>query len=426
MNRMRIHGAQFGLGLLLALTLWTYVSFTTNPNAPKQIVVQVTPVGPKQGLIVVNAETGRSQSFSASATLSIVGPQQEIQALTPKDFPTTAHLENAKPGVNRVPITVEKKPRFVQIQDKVPDVLVVGLARELEKTVPITVTSTGQPPFSFSAGRLTQGALESSVRGPEDLVQKVAGAVAQLNLQRQTSDISMTLTLRPVDRQGNQMDGVILTPARVSVQMPITAQVQVQQVSVVPDLRSQPAPGYAVGSIDWDPKTVQVFASGAITGTIHTQEIDLSGLTGPISRTVGLERPANVITRPPGVRVTVHVGIIPIAVPSQLPLLVPVSPAGLGAGLAATAKPTAVQITLAGAFDRLNHLKSGDVTATVDLAGLGPGTFTLPVRITPPQGLQVVMSSSEPRVNVTITAVPTPSPVRTPTVVPTPSVTATP
>src|SRR5919202_1854531 len=112
MNRMRIHGAQFGLGLLLALTLWTYVSFTTNPNTPKQIVV--------------NVATGRPQSFSASTTLSIVGPKQEIQTLTPQDFPTTAHLENAKPGVNRVPITVEQKPRSVQIQSEMPDALIVG------------------------------------------------------------------------------------------------------------------------------------------------------------------------------------------------------------------------------------------------------------------------------------------------------------
>lgn len=425
MNRLRIHAAQFGLGLLLALTLWTYVSFTTNPNAPKDIVVPVTPVGLSPELLVVNTDTGRPESFSASTRLSIVGPQREIQTLTPKEFSATAHFENAKPGMNNVQIAVAKKPRFVQIEDTSPEELTVQLARELVKTVPITVTSEGQIPFSFSHGRPTQSAREVLVRGPQELVQKVAGAVAQLNLQGQTSDISTTLTLRPVDLQGNQVDGVMLTPARVSVRMPITAQMEVQQVSVVPNLTSQPAPGYAVASIDWTPKTVKVFTSGVITGTIHTEKIDLTGLTGPITRTVRLEHPANVITRPAVVPVTVHVSIIPISVPSQLPLLIPVSPAGLRAGLSATAQPAAVPITLAGPFERLSHLRAGEVVATVELTGLGPGTYSLPVRIMSPEGLQVV-TSSDLQVKVRITAMPTPSPEATPTVPPTSTATATP
>ncbi|HZB95586.1 MAG TPA: CdaR family protein [Herpetosiphonaceae bacterium] len=425
MNRMRIQGAQFGLGLLLALTLWTYVSFTTNPNSTTSLVVPVKLIGPKPGLLLVDSTTGLPESFSASTQLSFSGPQQEINKLTTSNVTASANLEDAKPGVNHVSIDVTK-PRFARIVGQSPSELTLTLARELVRTVPVTVNVQGQVPFSFSAGPLTQGGHEASVRGPEDLVRGVVAAVGQVNLQGQISDISTTVALTPIDSRRSPVAGVTLTPAQVSVQVPITAQVQVQQVSVVPDLPGQPAPGYAVGSIDWQPKTVQVFTSGVITGTIHTEKIDLTGLTGSITRTVGLERPANVITRPPGVRVTVHVAIIPIAVPSQLPLLVPVSPTGLGPGLTATAKPTAVQITLAGAFDRLNHFKSSEVTAMVDLTGLGPGTHTLPVRITPPDGLQVVTSASEPRVSVTITALPTPSPMRTPTIAPVPSITAAP
>jgi YbbR domain-containing protein len=197
----------------------------------------------------------------------------------------------------------------------------------------------------------------------------------------------------------------------------VVPQVEVQQVSIVPNLIRQPAPGYAVGSIDWDPKVVEVFTSGAITGTIHTEQIDLAGLTSGITRTVGLAPLANVITRPAVVRVTVHVAIVPIAIPSQLPLLVPVSPSGLGAGLIAAAEPTAIQLTLAGPYDRLNHLRSDEVVATVDLTGRGPGTFMLPVRITHPEGLQVV-TQGDPHVRVTITAIPTPSPQVTPSITP--------
>ena len=202
MNRMRIQGAQFGLGLLLALTLWTYVSFTTNPNSTTLLVVPVKLIGPKPGLLLVDSTTGLPESFSVSTQLSFTGPQQEINRLTTSNVTASANLENAKPGVNHVSIDVTK-PRFARIVGQSPSELTLTLARELVRTVPVTITAQGQVPFSFSAGHLAQGGHETSVRGPEDLVRRVVAAVGQVNLQGQTSDISTTQTLTPIDMRGS-------------------------------------------------------------------------------------------------------------------------------------------------------------------------------------------------------------------------------
>ncbi len=78
MNRVRRHGAQFALGLLLALTLWTYVSFTTNPTATKQVTVPIDDVGLPSGLVVVNTASGLPMTFSAATTLTINGPKEDI------------------------------------------------------------------------------------------------------------------------------------------------------------------------------------------------------------------------------------------------------------------------------------------------------------------------------------------------------------
>lgn len=413
MTRFRIHGAQMVLGLLLSLTLWTYVSFATNPNASRMIVVPVQDVSLGEGLVIVNAETGLQEAFKASTTLTVTGPYDQLQGLGPGDFHATASLAGLGPGVSQVEVRVTA-PRGARVVGTNPDQITVRLARQSTATVPVRIKVQGSPPFSFNAGQMTVGARESVVRGPEDLVRRVVAASGQVDLQGQTSDISQTLSLRPVDSAGGTIDGVTLEPPRVSVQVPITTEVQVgvQQVSVVPDPRGQPAPGYAVGSIDWDPKIIEVFTSSVITGPVHTEPISLTGLSASITRTVGLERLQNVITRPATVRVTVRVSIVPISVPSQLPLLVPISSTGLGPGLTASAQPAAVQVTLAGPFDRLSRLTSAEVSATVDLAGLGPGTYSLPVRINAPTGLQT-LNSTEPRVRVTLQLVATPSPVAT-------------
>ncbi|MDQ5852375.1 MAG: CdaR family protein, partial [Chloroflexota bacterium] len=407
MNRLRLHGTQFFLGLLLALTLWTYVSFTTNPTATDEVITPVDAVGRAEDLVVVDPGTGLPETFSAATTLTISGPRLEINRLSSNDFQATVNLGGLGPGVHQLPIAVAAPPS-VRIRSKQPSEITVRLARELTSTVPITVTPQGQPPFSFSAGEITPGAREAVIRGPEELVRRVAGVVAEVDLQGQTRDLSTTVPLQPMDAMGNPVEGVTVSPEHVLVQVPIVAQVEVQQVSVVPAFTGQPAPGYGTGAIDWDPKIVRVFTSGDITGTLSTEPIDLTGLTdGIITRTVPLRQVPNIITQPRDVQIRVRVEIVPITVTSQLPLIRPVSPTGLSAGLIPTADPPAIQITLAGPFDQLSQLNSDEVVPTVDLSGLGPGSYVLPVEIAVPDGLQVV-SPTDPKVTVTIRPAPTP------------------
>lgn len=411
MSRLRIYGAQFVLGLVLALTLWTYVSFTTNPNATRQITTPIRIVGLQPGLTIINNGTGLPEFFSQSTTVTITGPKQDIDQLASNELQATLVLDNLQPGVADVPVTVIG-PDFVRVRNRVPSEVTLRLARELTATIPITIVKQGQPPFSFSIGTMTQGAQEAVVRGPEELVKRVVAAMGEIDLQGQTVDLATTLTLDAVDVAGDAVEGVSITPQSVSVRVPIVAQFGVQQVSVVPTLKGQPAPGFAVGRIDWEPKIVEIFTSGIVTSTLATEPVLLDGLSNNVTQTVVLQRLPSVITRPQTVAVTVSVEIVPISVPSQLPLLVPVSPTNLGEGLTApAAEPASVQVTLAGPFEQLSQLANtpGAVAATVDLRDLGPGTYNLPVQIRVPAGLQLI-SPAAPTVSVTIYPPPTPTP----------------
>jgi YbbR domain-containing protein len=57
----------------------------------------------------------------------------------------------------------------------------------------------------------------------------------------------------------------------------------------------------------------------------------------------------------------------------------PVHLRNLGPGLSARAMPTVVDVTLRGHRDALNRVDADDVVAFVDLAGLGPGQYSLSV-----------------------------------------------
>ncbi len=426
MSRMRIHGAQLALGLLLALTLWTYVSFTTNPNAADEVTIPITPVGQADGMVLVDPGTGLPSDFSGETTVTFSGPEDVIDDLPDDSFLATANLDGLEPGVRQLEIDVEGPPS-VRIRSKSPPEVTVRLARELVATVPIDVKIVAEPAFVFERGSITQGAREAVIRGPEEIVRRVVTATAELNLQTQTENMSVTLPLTPVDAAGNPVEGVDASPEGVAVQVPIDPEIEAQRVSVVPDVTGQPAPGYVVESIDWTPKIVEVVASGVVSGTFETEEIDLTGLTEPISAVVGLKRIPNVITQPADVQVEVRVSIIPIAVPAQLPLLVQISPINTDPSLVASADPGSIQITLEGPLKRLSELASGEsvVVATVDLGGMGPGTHRVAVSIDKPEDLTIVQPL-DPTVTVTLRPVPTPTPEPLPTSVPTPDPVPTP
>jgi YbbR domain-containing protein len=81
----------------------------------------------------------------------------------------------------------------------------------------------------------------------------------------------------------------------------------------------------------------------------------------------------------------------------------PVRLLGAAPGLVVKATPNVVDVVLRGSREGVNAVAVNDVPAVVDVTGLGPGTYTLPVRVdnpphagvasVSPQTVQVSISS---------------------------------
>ena len=65
----------------------------------------------------------------------------------------------------------------------------------------------------------------------------------------------------------------------------------------------------------------------------------------------------------------------------------------LTVSLSARATPTSIAVTVRGADDILRALSTDDLEASVDLSGLGPGRYTLDVRVTSSRALGFVRVS---------------------------------
>jgi YbbR domain-containing protein len=172
---------------------------------------------------------------------------------------------------------------------------------------------------------------------------------------------------------------VQVTPATVAVVFENTAS---RVVPITPDIEGRPAPGFVVGGSTTEPQTVEVVgpesavqrATEALTEPVSVADardrVKETVTVGTLDRALRLRTPLNAL-------VTVEI------VPAPLEETVrdrPVHLRNLSPNLTATALPPAVDVTLRGDREALSRIEADDATAFVDLAGLGAGEYTLPVR----------------------------------------------
>jgi YbbR domain-containing protein len=152
-------------------------------------------------------------------------------------------------------------------------------------------------------------------------------------------------------------------------------------VPIVPAVDGRPAPGYAVGPLTAEPKTVEVIGpkSAVERATeVMTEPVSIVGAKAALKETVGLGLMDPSLRLKTARSATVTVQIVPA--PLERPLRNrAVHLRNLAPGLSAQATPTAVDVTLRGHRDALNRVDADDVIAFVDLAGLGPGQYSLSV-----------------------------------------------
>lgn len=171
-------------------------------------------------------------------------------------------------------------------------------------------------------------------------------------------------------------------------------------VTVVPDVEGRPADGFAVGRISATPATVQVTGPesrlAALTEAL-TEPVTIEGASGRVRATVtvGVADPMLRLRTPVSAQVTVEI----VRAPAERVLrAVPVRPEG---ARAASIEPESVTVGVQGAADRVEALDDTGIGAFVDLAGLQPGRYDLPVTVEGGAGIGVTRIDPS-RVTVTV------------------------
>jgi len=232
--------------------------------------------------------------------------------------------------------------------------------------------------------------LELTGEVPATVDVRVRGATGTLS-RVSTGDVVAVLDLRSA-RSGRRL--FPLTPDQVRVPFGVEV-VQVQpsalamafepsasrQVPVMPAVDGRPAPGYVVGALSADPRTVEVIGPESAVRRVTealTEPVSVSGARDRVNQSVilGLIDPSLRLKNTRSAMVTVQ--IVPAPLERSLQGR-PVHLRNVAPNLEAQAIPSAVGLTLRGSREALARVEADDIVAYVDLAGLGPGQYSLTV-----------------------------------------------
>jgi YbbR domain-containing protein len=233
--------------------------------------------------------------------------------------------------------------------------LVVAGEQVVERALRIPLEFTNLPPQLELVGE-PPTVVDVRVRGSSGALSRVAAGelVAVLDLRTARAGQRLFHLTATDVRSPFGIDVVQIAPSNVSVTFEPSA---TKVVPVIPGLEGDPADGYVAGTIKSDPATVEIVGpTGAVerlTAAITSADVSVNIVGAPVEWAI-----AGIPIRPPGD------GSIEMS-------------------------PTDVTVFVRGPRETRGS-RVADFEATIDVEGLRPGVFQLPVKVIPPARVGVI------------------------------------
>jgi YbbR domain-containing protein len=388
---------RLGSSLVLAVLLWGWVTTREDPQTTQSfpnIPIQVGEL--PNGLLLVGSPP--------NALIRLKGPRSVIDHISAADVSARLNLDEVqRPGTYTVPVVVSA-PDGVWERSAIPSRVAIEVQAQAVKQYRLEPEIQGNVGASQRVGPITPNPSDVTVRGPDSVVASVARVVLPVDIDDRTADFVGTFTPVAEDANGQPVTEVDISPDAITTNVKIEA--AGKSVAVFAQLVGRPAQGLDVLDSTVNPSTVLVDGPQELLDKLNvvlqTEPVDITGATENLSRSVGIEGlPEGVhVVDPADGQVEVFVQIGQRGVRQELPGL-RVVPVNLGPDLEATISPTDVTVVVVAAADVLSRLSADDLTVQVNVAGLGPGAYTLKPTVSLPPNVQWISTAPE-EVKVTI------------------------
>jgi YbbR domain-containing protein len=395
--------------LALSVSVWVAAVTSADPNEtrvlPSPVPIQI--IGQDPGL-VIDSDIPKQVEITLRAPRSV---WDHIDA-DPQIVQAIVDLSGLSSGEHSLDLKIQVNERPVQIKSFVPSTVTFVLEPLGTKTFSIDLSMSGETAIGYEAGKASIEPKEVVVAGTQSKVEKVALARVLGNFGGSRENFDQTLPVEVLDKNGQKVDGVTVSPGSVRVTVPISQQGGYRDVAVKVIVKGRVASGYHLTDISVYPPVVTVFAAdpelvNALPGVVETQPLDLQNAKEDISTRVALNLPEG-ISIVGDQTVLIQAGVSPIE--SSVTLAgEKVEIVNLGAGLSAEVSPATVDVIVSGPLPLLDNLTRQEVRVTVDLNGLEVGTHQVTANVEVLIADVVVESILPNTIEVVITVAGTPT-----------------
>jgi len=316
----------------------------------------------------------------ARVKVDIRAPESVWAGLGADDIEAYIDLSEVPTGTQRVPVIVDLRAQPADVQAVNPDVVELVVETIAEREVAVVVRVQGTPEMGYSADPPEVAPQSLRIRGAASLVERADHAELSVSVEGRQNSLRGDFDAEIIDIDGEPVPELTVMPKSVTVNVPVEPLGFIRDIPVtLGPLPGQPATGYRLANIEFEPPVVKVFGRTELVESVNylqTEPISLEGITQTLTARVnlqGLEGLSMIEPPTPNVTVTVTVEVIR----SGLTLELTPTFRGLSDGVRATVGPDSIVTIISGPLAVMEALDTSQVEMVLDLTGLGPGEYVL-------------------------------------------------
>ena len=371
------------LSVLFALMLWSYV-ISSNTSITRDKVLsglQGYVIGQASldayGLAMVSDPT----SALSNITVEIDVPQASYSASTKDNVQVTLDVSSVQnAGTREVPLKATTV--YGKVTRIYPSTVTVTFEPQDSRSIPVNVNMAGtEDGYWYNCARVNPSYI--TVTGATSLIRSISSAEVTADMTGRNSSFYTSSGIELLDNSGNPISSSLInrSASSVSLTMEIFPTKELEISTATDDiLLGQVADGYIIEAITVQPRTITVAAE---------QEL-LDSLDMLVIEPIEIDSPSQSFTRRASIsglsdfkyisaeQIYVNVQIAEETISDWIED-VDITFIGLGDGLTITEGRGNVAVHVTGPRSRIETLSANSLTVTVDLSGLGAGSYELNV-----------------------------------------------
>lgn len=371
------------LSLLVAILLWNYVITTNSSITRTKTVTGLT--GYMAGRTTLTDAYGLALLEDPSEELNDISviievSQSDFSNVTPNNVQVTLDLTNARrAGAQEIPLKATTSyGRIVKI---IPSTVPLTVETLDSRVIPVNVQMVGKPESDrwYKVNRSNPSTL--TIKGPASVVQDIASAYAYIDVTDARSTFTTAEQFVLLDSEGNEISQSMLERSASSVSVSVDVY-PTKEIAVSTDLGNvvtgQPADGYVVESVTIQPETLTVAAEQELLDDINAllvNPISVEGMSQSFSARAKVSK-LSAFKSISAEEVYVNVTIAEETVSAWVDD-VRISYVNKGDGLNMIAPDEKVRVYVTGPRSAIAELQENGFMATVELEGLGVGSYSL-------------------------------------------------